>query len=322
MPSGCEFGGDHLGGGDGLRVLAGDHHVHGQVLHAGLSQQALGLGQVGGVRRVVVVPLAGLRDGGLVDRRVAEGRGLDDGTAVDGVGDRLPHADVVVGLTRLVQRHVPVVGARHRLHREAVGRLLQRLHLLRRQVVGPLHLAALQVLQRDRRVGDECVLDRRDLRRAAPVVRVGRERDRQAVVPRDHPVRAGADRVLRDLAGRDVLLLHDRDAHEAADIVEEVRRGLLEGDDDLVGAVGRDRFDRGEPVRVGELLVNDPVVGVDDVGRCERRAVLPGGTAQREGPGQLVLLVVQLVARAGSICRLALGSTSVSKTFSSTSKLL
>src|SRR5699024_4083331 len=77
---------------------------------------------------------------------------------------------------------------------------------------------------------------------------------------------------------------------EPAEVGQQVRGGL--GQDDHHGVVvrGGDVGDGGELPGVGELLINDPVVGVGHVLGGEVAAVVEGDVvAQVEGPGEVVV---------------------------------
>src|SRR5699024_8123800 len=284
-----EVGGDDLRGGDGLRVVAGGEQVQGATVVAGLGHQVLGLVDVGVVLVVLHVPDALGRDGELVGLGGAVGDGLDDRFPVDRVGDRLPGLHVVPGGVGLVQRQVPVVARRRDAEFQGVV-TLELVYLLRRDHVGPLDLPGLQGGQGGGGFGDELILHTRDLRCAAPVVGVRGQGDVVPGGPFLQGERAGAHGGGGDVPGLQVLLVHDRHALEHAEVGQQVRGGLGQGDHHGVVARGGDVGDGGELPGVGELLINDPVVGVGHVLGGEVAAVVEGDVvAQVEGPGEVVV---------------------------------
>src|SRR5699024_3007064 len=138
--------------------------------------------------------------------------------------------------------------------------------------------------------GDELVLHAGDLRRPAPVVRVGLQGDVVPGGPLLQGERAGAGRRGGDVPGLHVVLLHAGHALEPAEVGEQVRGELGQGDQHGVVVRSGDVLDGGELPGVGELLVDDPVVGVGHVLAGEVRPVVEGDVvAQVEGPGEVVL---------------------------------
>jgi hypothetical protein len=82
-----------------------------------------------------------------------------------------------------------------------------------------------------------------------------------------------------DLSAVDVASLHDRQPLEPAEVGEQVRCRLFEGDDDS-RLVGRsDTADGAELVGVGQLLIDDAPIRVNDVVGGERAAVVERDTA-------------------------------------------
>ena len=154
--------------------------------------------------------------------------GRHDGVAVDRVGDRLPDPHVVPRLAGLVEREVPVVVARRdrEVDRvvvlelvDALRRESNRSNRFRRPAAPTARWTFSEYEPEDHA---------RNLRRAAPVGRVGLQRDRVTTLLALEGERTGADRVGGDLAAFDILALHDRHALEAAEVGQQVRRGLLE----------------------------------------------------------------------------------------------
>jgi hypothetical protein len=92
-----------------------------------------------------------------------------------------------------------------------------------------------------------------------------------------------------DLAAFDIAALHDCQSLEPAEVGEQVRCWLFQGDADRRRIGGRDTRDGAEFVGVGQLLVDDAPIRILDVVGGERATVVEfDAAAQMECPHQLV----------------------------------
>ena len=92
-----------------------------------------------------------------------------------------------------------------------------------------------------------------------------------------------------DAPALDVGPRHDRHPLEPAEVGQQVGGGFVDGDAHGRGVDGGDIGDGGELVEIGQFLVDDPAVGVDDVVGGERRPVVEGDAAPEvERPHPLI----------------------------------